>query len=72
MVMSRSLGRFAFAFGLALGLTACQIPPAPAVDPARFVLTATGDYVLSDAPAGLELTLGSKRLRPLREAIDSE
>ena len=71
-MMPGGFGRFAFAFGLALGPAACQIPPGPAVDPAPFVLTVKGDDVLSDAPAGLEVTLGSKRLRPLREAIDSE
>ena len=62
----------AFLFWVVLGLAACQIPPGPAVDPAPFVLTGTGDYVLSDAPPGIEVTLNSKRLRPAREASGPE
>jgi len=62
----------AFLFWVVLGLAACQIPPGPAVDPAPFVLTGTGDYVLSDAPPGIEVTLRSKLLRPAREAIAPE
>ena len=58
----------ALLLGVILGLAACQIPPGPAVDPAPFVLTATGDQVISDAPRGIEVTLNSKRLRPAREA----
>ncbi|MGH6896997.1 MAG: hypothetical protein ACREJ5_10680 [Geminicoccaceae bacterium] len=57
-------GRLALAFGLALGIAACEIPPAPAVDPAPFVLTSTGGYVRSDAPPGIEVFLNSKQVRP--------
>jgi hypothetical protein len=57
-----------FRFGLTLGLAACATPPGPAADPAPFVLTATGDYVLSDAPPGIEVTLGSKQVHPMHGA----
>ena len=60
----RSTGR-ALAPGLVLGLASCQIPPGSAVvDGAPFVLTTRGDEVLSDAAPGIEVTLGSKLLRP--------
>ena len=70
--MTKRLARSGFLFSVALGLGACQIPPGPAVDPAPFVLTSTGDEVLSDAPAGIEVTLNSKRLRPAGEASGPE
>ena len=60
--------RRALLLGGVLGVAACQIPPGPAVDPAPFVLTATGDYVLSGAPPGIEVTLGSKQVHPARQA----
>ena len=60
-----SAGSFARAAGLGLGLASCQISPGSAVgDGAPFVLTTTGDEVLSDAPPGIEVSLGSKLLRP--------
>lgn len=66
--VTRRIARPASLLGVVLGLAACQIPPGPAVDPAPFVLTGTGDYVLSDAPPGIEVTLGSKQVRPAGEA----
>ena len=62
------IARPAFLFGAVLGVAACQIPPGPALDPAPFVLTSTGGYVLSDAPPGVEVTLNSKRLLPADQA----
>jgi hypothetical protein len=54
----------ALAAGLVLGLASCQNPPGSAIDVAPYVLTTSGGYVLSDAPAGIEVSLGSKLLRP--------
>jgi hypothetical protein len=56
-------GRIAQILALALGLAACDARLAPG-DHAPFVLTSSGAEVLSDAPPGFEVTLGSKRLRP--------
>jgi len=58
--------------GLVIGLAACQTAPGPAVDPAPFVRTTRGDDVWSQAPPGVEVTLGSKRLRPAGEPPDPE
>jgi hypothetical protein len=55
---------FALVPGLVIGLAACQTAPGPALDPAPFVRTTRGDDVLSQAPPGVEVTLGAKRLRP--------
>ena len=66
----RRMGR-ALAAGLVLGLASCEIPPGSAVvDGAPFVLTTRGGYVLSDAAPGIEVTLGSKLLRP-KEPLDA-
>ena len=43
-----------------LGLTAC----APAGAGSPFLLTTRGDFVRSNAPPGIEVTLGSKLIRP--------
>jgi hypothetical protein len=50
---------------LILGLAACDT--APTGDGARFVLTTRGDYVRSNAPWDIEVTLGSKLIRPADE-----
>jgi hypothetical protein len=60
------------AVALVLGLAACQPPQGAPVDDAPFVLTSSGAQVLSDAPPGFEVTLGSKRLRPAGSAPDPE
>jgi hypothetical protein len=63
---------FALVLGLVIGLAACQTAPGPAVDPAPFVRTTRGGDVLSQAPPGVEVTLGSKRLRPAGDPPDPE
>ena len=50
-----------------LGLTACDAAPAGAGSP--FLLTTRGDFVRSNAPPGIEVTLGSKLIR-LADAPD--
>jgi hypothetical protein len=50
---------------LILGLAACDT--APTGDGAPFVLTTRGDYVRSNAPWDIEVTLGSKLIRPADE-----
>jgi hypothetical protein len=45
-----------------LGVAGCDGAPAGAGSP--FVLTTRGDFVRSDAPPGIEVTLGSKLIRP--------
>jgi hypothetical protein len=62
----------ALVLGLVIGLAACQTAPGPAVDPAPFVRTTRGDDVRSQAPPGVEVTLGSKRLRPAGAPPDPE
>jgi hypothetical protein len=62
--ITESCRGFALVLGLVIGLAACQTVPGAAVDPAPFVRTTRGDDVLSKAPPGVEVTLGSKRLRP--------
>lgn len=57
-----ALGRRAAALWFILGLAACGA--APTEDGAPFVLTARGDFVESHAPRGIEVTLGSKLVRP--------
>ena len=61
---TESLRGFTLVLGAIIGLSACQAAPGPAVDPAPFVRTTRGDDVLSQAPPGVEVTLGAKRLRP--------
>jgi hypothetical protein len=61
--MTESSRGLALVLGLGIGLAACQTA-GPAVDPAPFVRTSRGDDVLSQAPPGIEVTLGAKRLRP--------
>ncbi|MGH6902376.1 MAG: hypothetical protein ACREIR_06510 [Geminicoccaceae bacterium] len=61
----------AFVLGLVIGLAACETA-GPAVDPAPFVRTTRGDDVLSQAPPGVEVTLGAKRLRPAGAPPDPE
>jgi hypothetical protein len=68
---NRSIAESCRVLGLVTGLAACQSAPGPAVDPAPFVLTTRGDEVLSQAPPGVEVTLGSKRLRPAGQPPDS-
>jgi hypothetical protein len=55
-----------------VGLAACRTAPGPAHDPAPFVRTTRGDDVLSQAPPGVEVTLGSKRLRPTDPTPDPD
>jgi hypothetical protein len=70
--IARSIGRLACAAVPVLGLAACQILPDSAVgNGAPFVLTSSGGYVLSDAPPGIEVSLGSKLLRRADEPIAS-
>jgi hypothetical protein len=64
--------RRALALGLPLGIAACEIAPAPAVDPAPFVLTSTGSYAQSEAPPGIEVTLGFKRVYPAGEPANPD
>jgi hypothetical protein len=70
--ITRAYGRIAQILGLVLCLAACQPPPGAPVDAAPFVLTSSGAQVLSDAPPGFEVTLGSKRLRPAGDPPDPE
>lgn len=63
--------RLALVLALAAGLAACQ-GTAEAPLPASAFVTSSGGYLLSDAPPGIEVTLGSKQLRPIREANDPE
>jgi hypothetical protein len=51
---------------LVLGLAACDT--APTGDGAPFVLTTRGDHVRSNAPRGIEVTLGSKLISPADES----
>lgn len=51
-----------------LGLAACDTGPAKDVSP--FVLTTRGDFVQSSAPPGVEVSLGSKLIRPADEPAD--
>jgi hypothetical protein len=69
---NRSIAESCLVLGLVIGLAACQTAPGPVVDPAPFVRTTRGDDVLSQAPPGVEVTLGSKRLRPAGEPPDPE
>ena len=55
-------GRGAVALWLIIGLAACGA--APAGDGSPFVLTTSGDFVQSTAPREVEVTLGSKLIRP--------
>jgi hypothetical protein len=64
--------RFALVLALVAGLAACQGSAGGSLDGAGFVLTSSGGYVLSKAPPGIEVTLGSKQLRPAREASSPE
>ena len=50
------------ALWLILGLAACDTTPAGTASP--FVLTTRGDFVRSNAPPRVEVTLGSKLVRP--------
>jgi hypothetical protein len=52
----------ALTLALILSLAACDA--APAGDGSPFVLTTRGDFVRSNAPPGVEVTLGSKLIRP--------
>jgi hypothetical protein len=61
--LTRGCERIAPILALALCLAACHARLAPG-DDSPFVLTSSGAEVLSDAPPGFEVTLGSKRLRP--------
>jgi hypothetical protein len=72
---------------LLTGLTGCQLPIAgspgtyletgrataapPQFDP-QYLLTARGDYVLSDPPPGIEISFGSKQVRRVgwEDAVD--
>jgi hypothetical protein len=57
------------------------VTPAPLQSDPQYLLTMRGDYVLSNAPPGVEISLGSKQVRgsvgampveaPGRAAIDS-
>jgi hypothetical protein len=49
-----------------LGLAACDT--APAADGSPFVLTTRGDDVRSNAPRAIDVTLGSKLIRPADES----
>lgn len=64
--------RLALVLALAAGLTACQGATEAPLAASDFVLTSSGGYVLSDAPPGIEVTLGSKRLRPASEELHRE
>jgi hypothetical protein len=54
--------RRVLAAGLVLAVAACQATPEGAGAP--YLLTATGGYVRSNAPPGVEVFLGSKQVRP--------
>jgi hypothetical protein len=52
-----------------LGLATCDT--APTGDGSPFVLTTHGAFVLSNAPPGIEVSLGSKLIRPANELTGS-
>ena len=54
-------GRKEVALCFILGLAACSAAPKGRGSP--FVLTTRGDFVQSNAPRGIEVTLGSKLVR---------
>ena len=64
--------RLVLVLALAAGLAACQGAAEAPPTASEFVLTSSGGYLRSDAPPGIEVTLGSKRLRPIRETSDPE
>jgi hypothetical protein len=57
-----AVGRGAVALWFVLGVAACGT--APAGDGSPFVLTTRGDFAQSNAPRGVEVTLGSKLIHP--------
>jgi hypothetical protein len=61
-------GRGAVALWFILGLAACGA--APPGDGSLFVLTTRGDSVQSSAPPGIEVTLGSKPVRPADQSAE--
>ena len=64
--------RLVLILALAAGLAACQGAAEAPLPASEFVLTSSGGYLRSDAPPGIEVTLGSKQVRPIREASDPE
>jgi hypothetical protein len=70
--LSETCRRLALVVALAAGLAACQGAVSGPLDASNFVLTSSGGYVLSAAPPGIEVTLGSKRVRPAGEDLDRE
>ena len=60
-----SRGRLVLLLGFGLGLTACG--NGLVGDGSPYLLTSRGDEVLSEAPPGVEVTLGTKLVRPAGE-----
>jgi hypothetical protein len=60
--IAKTTSRWTLAAGLVLAVAACQATPEGAGAP--YLLTATGGYVRSNAPPGVEVFLGSKQVRP--------
>ena len=63
----RAAGRGALALWLLLNAVACDTTVAPGGSP--FLLTTRGDPVRSNAPPGVEVTLGSKRVLAVGEPV---
>jgi hypothetical protein len=61
--------RAVLALWLILGLAACNTAPTGDVSP--FVLATHGAFVRSNAPPGIEVSLGSKLIRPADERTGS-
>jgi hypothetical protein len=64
--------RRALVLALAAGLAACQGAAEAPLAASEFVLTSSGGYVRSDAPPGIEVTIGSKRVLPASEELHRE
>jgi hypothetical protein len=60
--IAKTVSRWTLAAGFVLATDACQATPESAGAP--YLLTATGGYVRSNAPPGVEVFLGSKQVRP--------
>jgi hypothetical protein len=64
--------RLVLILALAAGFAACQGTAEAPPTASEFVLTSSGGYLLSDAPPGIEVTLGSKQVRPASEDLQRE